>query len=427
MGIGGSGMSGVAQIAKAYGYDVSGCDQATDTPYLDKVKAAGIEVYPAHSSTHVNNIDLLAVSPAIFYQNDAHPETQYGRIRDILLTWEQFLGQYLHKDKFVICIAGTHGKSTTTALAGLLLEKASLDPTVEVGATIKEWHNNVRIGTSQYFISEADEYHDNFLAYHPNIVILNNVEFDHPEYFGSFENMLLSYQNFLANMKPNSVLIYNSDDPGIQKLLSLPQVKLLSITQIPYSHSEYSPTRFPLGIPGRHNQSNALGIIKLAQVLKIDESIVASVLQNFSGLARRLELVGEPHGIKIYDDYANLPTAFKLNIDAVKELHPNSKLWVVIEPHTFSRLHAVLTELPNALQQADEIIISQIFASREKDPGNFTGQDISDATNHSHARYIPEFADITTILKSETKPGDVILIMGSGNSYKLSRELVSSL
>ncbi len=424
MGICGSGMSGVAQIAKSYGYDVTGCDIDTQSQYLPKLEASGIPILPYHQGDHLKNIDLLTISP--FYLFGEHEEVKAAKGRDMLMTWQEFMGKYLQKDKFVISIAGTHGKSTTTALAGLLLKNANLDPTVEVGAKVKEWEANFQIGKSKYFVCEGDEYNNNFLNYHPDVIILNNIELDHPEYFGTFENMLLSYQKFLANLKPGGTVIYNNDDPGIQKLLNINHSKL-NINLVPYSLTEYSQARYPLSIPGRHNESNATAIIKLGQLLNISESTIAKTLKEFSGLARRLELLGEAHRIKIYDDYANLPTAFRLNIEAIKSLYPTSKLWVIIEPHTFSRLRAVLDELPEALKQADELIISQIFASRETDPGDFSGADIADSANHPHARYIPDFDTIVNTLKSETKPTDVILVMGSGNSYKLSAQLVANL
>ena len=434
MGIGGSGLAGIAQIAKAYGFQVTGCDIAAETSYLKKVTDAGIPVFLGHDPAHLKKTEILAVSPAIFYQNDDHPETALGRKRKILMKWQEFMGTYLHRGKFVICIAGTHGKSTTTALAGHLLETADLDPTVEIGATDPIWHNNVRIGKSPYFISEADEFHDNFASYHPDVIILNNLEMDHPEYFTSEQKLLSAYQNFINHLKPLGRLIFNTDSPLLHKLhlpsdsipYSLNAVQNIKLTPTRTSFN-YQSHQYQLKIPGLHNISNSLGIIELARILKIPISISISTLKSFQGVGRRLELIGEKSGIKVYDDYANHPTAFAATIQACRQINPEGRLWVVIEPHTFSRLRSLLPQLPASLTKADQIIVSKIFASRETDPGDFSGADIAAAAKHPHARYIPDFPDIAQAIKQEASPGDTILVMGSGLSHKLSRQILHDL
>ena len=408
MGIEGAGLSAVAKIAASYGFEVSGCD----------LKATG------HDISHLKDIDILAVTPAVYFQSAQHPELIEGRRRGILMTWQEFMGKYLHSGKFVICIAGTHGKSTTTAMAGQLLQAAGLDPTVEIGA------DGSRFGTGKYFVSEADEYYGNFLHYHPDIVILNNIELDHPEYFGTFEKMLEIYAQFLSQIKPDGTLIYNIENLGIKKLISnfkfhSRSARTFSISNfVPYSINEF-PKNLTLKIPGEHNKANAMGIIKLAEVLKINHELTNQSLTNFRGIGRRLEELGTINGITVIDDYANHPTAFTANISAVKEKYPERDIWAVIEPHTFSRLRAVLPDLAPALKGAGHIIISKIFASRETDPGDFTGADIAKSVPNS--LYIPKFEQIIEHLKLKTKNRDVVLVMGSGNSDKLAREILDNL
>jgi UDP-N-acetylmuramate--alanine ligase len=411
MGIGGSGMSAVAQIAKAQGFTVTGCDLQGQTPY-----SQGLDVLKGHAADHLKGVDILAVTPAVYFQSTQHPELTEGREKKIVMTWQEFMGKYLHKNKLLICIAGTHGKSTTTTMAGLLLEQAGLDPTVEVGATVPAWHSNVRHGKSEYFISEADEYYHNFQHYTPDIVILNNIELDHPEYFKTLDKVLEAFQRFIDNIKPGGTLIYNADSENIKKL-KLPK------HAIGYSLAEF-PKDLKLGIPGEHNKANAMGIIKLGKLLKIKDHVVYETLKNFSGIGRRLELLGDPKGIKVYDDYANLPTAFAANLTALKQVNPQSRIWAIIEPHTFSRLKAVLTELKPSLALADKIIISKVFASRETDPGDFSGADIAKACD---GEYIPEFKDIVAKVSSEAQAGDIVLIMGSGDSYKLARLILEAI
>lgn len=434
MGIGGSGMSSVAQIAQSRGFEVTGCDIQTDTPYIEKVKSAGIRVFTGHDAAHLQNIDFLAVTPAVFYQNDGHPEVEKARLDGIIFKWQDFLGKYLHHGKKLICIAGTHGKSTTTSISGLLLEAADLDPTVEVGATVKNWHNNVRIGAGEYFISEADEFHDNFGSYESDIIILTMIEFDHPEFFKTTENMLTFYQKFIDHRKPEGKIIANFDSPLIHNLRLPPDTLFYSLTQCSKVKLDPISTEFTydnhdyvLIAPGSHNISNSLAVINLAKLLHIDPGITSGVLKSYTGIGRRMELLGEKNGILVYDDYANHPSSFAATISAVKQAHPDQKIWAVIEPHTYSRLSSMLPEMPFALRGADEVIVSKIFASRESDPGNFTGADIVTAMDHPRAHYIPEFSDIITYLKVHSSPSDVILVMGSGNSYQLSRQILESL
>jgi len=385
-------MAVVAEIAKAYGFKVSGCD----------LKLQG------HNPDHLQNVDILCVTPAIFFQNNNHPEVELARQKNILITWQEFMGKYLHKDKFVICVAGTHGKSTTTAMVGELLTQSKLDPTIELGAS------GHRIGKSKYFVTEADEYYGNFLHYRPNIAILNNIEFDHPEYFKTLDNMLDIFQKFVDQ---TDLLIYNTDSPLIHKL-KLPN------NSIPYSISEF-PKDLILKVPGDHNKTNAMGVIKLAGLLKLLKSDYVKTLENFQGIDRRLQELGTVNGITVIDDYANHPTAFLNNIKALREKYSGKPIWVVIEPHTFSRLRAVLADLAPALKDADHVIISKIFASRETDPGDFSGSDIAEVI--PGALYIPEFSDIIRHLTLNIKHPSVVLVMGSGNSDKLAREILHKL
>lgn len=403
MGIGGSGVSAAATIAKAYGFEVSGCD----------LKTGG------HDVKHLEGVDILAVTPAVYFLSKQHPELIEGQRLGIAMTWQEFMGKYLHKDKQVICVAGAHGKSTTTALAGLLLEAAGFDPTVELGAPVPAWKANFRIGKGNYFVSEADEYYHNFLNYHPQIIILTMIEMDHPEYFGTFAKILATYKKFVELLPPHGTLIYNSSDPGIQQLLKL--LKPRTYNLIPYSIEDF-PKDLKLQIPGAHNRENAAAIIKLAQYLKIDP---IPTLTTFTGIGRRLELIGEKGNIKVFDDYANHPTSYAATLQALREKYPEKRIWAVIEPHTFSRPKATLTDYPEAFKSAHQVIVSKIFASRETDPGDFTGANIATAT--PNAVYIPEFNDIAQYLKSHVSISDLILVMGSGDSSRLAHLILESL
>lgn len=432
MGIGGSAISAVAQITHQEGLIVSGCDLEQSTPYLDKVKKLGIPVSVGHDLSHLHDTDLLIVTPAAFFQSANHPELVEAKKQNKVMTWQEFLGRYIQPDKKLIAVAGTHGKSTTTALAGLVLEQAGLDPTVVLGATIPNWKSNTRLGTSSYFVIEADEYYHNFLSYHPDIIILNNIEMDHPEYFHTIDKVIDAYQQFINNLKPTGLLIYNLDSPLISQLtkpansISYSLSQIQNLVQTPTESSfDYFGYTYHLTLPGLHNISNVLGLIHLSDHLGIHRKTLQQVLTSFTGVDRRLQLYGTPGGIAVLDDYANLPSAFSATLAAAHQKYPNSRIWAIIEPHTYSRLRTILSDLAPSLTQAHQVIISQIFPSREPDPGDFTGADIAKAVPNS--LYIPAFPDIVDYIKSHARPGDVVLVMGSGLSYKLTAQIYHSL
>src|SRR3989344_3120792 len=197
MGIGGSAASGVAIMAKKSGYEVDGCDLEANSPYLGKVKKEGIRTFKGHSANHLRGIDILAASPAIVYQNKSHPEFKTAKKLGIFCTWDEFVGRYLLIDKETICITGTHGKSTVSSIAAQLFEKANMDPSAIIGASVKEWNANFKVGKGRIFIIEADDFYEKFLSYHPSTIILNNIEFDHPDYFKSENHMVSSYSKFI--------------------------------------------------------------------------------------------------------------------------------------------------------------------------------------------------------------------------------------
>jgi UDP-N-acetylmuramate--alanine ligase len=441
VGIGGSGLSGVAGIAKAQGYEISGCDLNINTPYIDELKSQGVKIFQGQSENHIDNADLVVVSPAVFFQKDLHPEVLFAKKQGKLLTAREFESQYLQKDKKIICIAGTHGKSTTTAMAGLLFEKANLDPTVMIGANVKEWNGNFRTGAGDVYISEADEFYDSFLSYSPDVIILNNIEFDHPDYFKNEEQMFESFARFVKKLKGNKILIYNEDDFGIKKLFKLLGKEFLrSINLHPYSsvgkniklhenetQFETNGEIYKLKIPGEFNVNNALGVISLGEIFNISTKMIKNSLENFSGIGRRLELIGERNNIKVYDDYAHHPTAIKKTLKALRQKYPKNKIFAVVEPHTFSRTKALLPLYKNAFIDADNVVITPIYKSRDTEDFGINGENIVKVSEHISIRYVDNFKVIITFIKESVKPSDIVIVMGAGESYKLAREILNIL
>lgn len=409
MGISGSGQSAVAALAKVKGYEVSGCDEESD----------------GHSKTHVKGINLLCVSPSVFYLNSESEEVVEAKENNIpIVTWQKFMGEELFKDKYIIAVAGTHGKTTTVGLVGILLEEAGFDPWVEVGGIVKNWNQNYRVSStdSKYFVCEADEFYDNFLNIHSDIIILNNIEFDHPEFFKTEERMYESFVKFILNSKQNAKLIVNMDSKGIVQLRSYQiaeKRKDIEIVQFNSSYvSENQDIFAKLQIFGNQNIQNAAGVLKLAETLNIPKEKVISVFQNFQGIKRRQDLLGEVNSIKIYDDYAHHPTAVFETIKAFREKFPNEKITVVIQPHTYSRLKYLFEDFKTCAREADLVIYTDVFASREKGNPTISSKNLVDVIAKSNVEYIP-FDKITEYLLKKIT-GGIVIFMGAGDIIKIS-------
>ncbi|MDP3918101.1 MAG: Mur ligase family protein [Candidatus Woesebacteria bacterium] len=390
MGISGSGMGGVAQLASKMGYTVTGCD----------LKTGG------HNKEHLNGIDLLIVSPAVLYQSKNEPELLIAKKKKIVMTWEEFVGKVLMKDKFVIAIAGTHGKSTTTAMIGKMMTDNGFDPTVLLGAKVLEWNGNSRFGKSKYFVIEADEFNDSFLYYHPDIAVINNIEFDHPDYFDSEKQLFESFNKFIGNLKDGGTLIVNWDDDGVKALLSKSDLKSLKKVR-PSQVAELN-----LKVIGNHNQNNAQMVLELGKVLGISEEKIIQSLENFEGIGRRMEEIGK----NIFDDYAHHPTAIKTTLAGVRNKYPNAKIWAIIEPHGFLRTKALLTFYKDAFVSVDKVIIGPIFKARDKETFDMTPEKIKEVSNHKNIYTANSIDQIVEIIKEKKENNDLFVVMGAGNS-----------
>jgi len=453
MGIGGSALSGVAILAQSQGFKVSGCDSAKKTAYFDPLLKRGIKPLFGHNKSHLEGIDILAVSVAVLVSNPNHPEIKEAKKRGILMTWQEFLGKYLQKDKFVIGIAGTHGKSTTTALIGLTLEMANLDPTVEIGAIMPRWQAPVRIGKSKYFVCEADEFNCNFLNYFPSVIIINNIEMDHPEFFKDFGHFKDSFKKFIKQIRPPKVLIVNEESKGIKEILKEMEswlkenkVKVIgyfiedkfdfpfdleyqaNILKMSPSSTVFKVGKdeFNLKLLGKDNVYNALGALALVFELNMNVSSLKKSLSIFNGLERRFELLGEEKGIKVFDDYAVHPRAVFSTLKAAEQKYPESRIWAVFEPHQFSRLSLFLKEFASVLSLADKVIVIPVFKGREKDNGLIRAEDLVKKIGKK-ARYIDSFEKIVEEIKAKGKSGDLVIVFGAGKSYLLSKQILKGI
>ncbi len=425
-GIGGAGTSAAAALAKQGGFEVSGCDTDKDSGYIAELKKIGVKVEFEHSPSHIRNLDFLVVSNAIEKVDSQNSETAEAKKTGLrVLTTEEFLAEFLVKDKFLIAVAGTHGKSTTTAMIGQILEDAGLDPTVYVGTLVNKWGRNYRAGKSKYFVIEADEYEDKFLNYHPNIGVITNIDYDHPDYFQSEVQVVESFAKFVGGFKEGAKLILGTE-PKKSKNISelLARVKNITSTSIP----SLSPS-LTLQIPGEHNILNAQAAYLCAKTIGIKDDQIKESLSKFSGTSRRFEFKGEASGVKVFDDYAHHPSEISATLSAVREKFPKERLWVAFQPHTFSRTEALFPDFVKSFEESsvDKLILVDIYASREKDEGQVTSFDLANAIKGKKAAYVGGLEEAATYLAKNVAGGDVVIAMGAGDIYKLSQRLIRKL
>jgi UDP-N-acetylmuramate--alanine ligase len=391
VGIGGSGMSGVASLATSFGYEVTGCDLEASTAY-------GKNIFQGHDKSHIRNADLVVVSPAVLYQNSENPEILEAKKQNKLMTWQEFLGKVLLKDKKVICIAGTHGKSTTTAMAGKLLIDNGFDPIVVVGANVPEWGGNSRFGKGDYAVVEADEFNNNFLNYSPEVAVINNIEFDHPDFFKNEQEVKDSFEKFIKRLVGKKILITEKD--SLNK-------------------------KFDLKIFGEHNQKNANMVFVLGKVLGIDEGKIIKSIESFNGIGRRMELIADRGGIKVYDDYAHHPTAIKTTLEGLRKEYPKARILAVIEPHGYKRTKALLSMYNGVFDSIDKVIIGPIFQARDQIDNSITSQKVAEISGHKDISYVNSLEEIIEKWQMVNDKYNIVVVMGAGKSYVWARKIAN--
>lgn len=451
IGINGSGISGVACIAKQRGFNVDGCDLKTEiNNYTQQLLDNDINILNGHNAEHLKDVDIVVLSPALLYKDKYKQieETKVAMETKKTMKWQQFLGEYIMKDKKVIAVAGTHGKTTTTSLVALFLEKANFDPTVFIGGIVKEWGTTYRVGHSDYYVCEGDEYDGNFLYYNPKYIILNNLEMEHPERFKDIEDYTNNFKQFLYTIQNNGKIIFNYDDLNLRNLvLSLMDFFETKNTEIiGYTFNEIIEENTKIKIIkvkkekgkvvingvelkhnllGGHNAKNISAASILALELGVNANNIEDVLKNFCGSKRRIDLVFDDNNIKLYDDYAHHHTQIKCTLEAIKEIiDDNEKIIAVLEPHLISRIKNNAKEYEDALLIADYPIVTKVFKSRESFMDDI---DVKSLLNNDKIEYIEDFEDvikkITTIISNDKNDKFSVIVMGAGNSYKITEKL----
>jgi UDP-N-acetylmuramate--alanine ligase len=453
IGIAGSGAAGVALLLHRAGARIDGCDADTPSPYTPPLDAAGVRVISGHDPAHLAGVERVAITPALRADPDL-PELAAAQAAGTpIVTWQALLGELMAAEGHIgLAVTGTHGKSTTTALLGHLLATAGLDPTVEVGAFIPAWGATVRPGVGAPFLVEADEFGDNFLNYHPAGAIVTNVEMDHPDYFADREAVLASMERFVRGMGEHPrfdgrLLLTTAADSGSQALLERLEgwegriVRYGPGGEIQARGVAYAgggatfqlfehPFESPLA--GEHNVLNATAALVMGRELGVPLETLAEGLRSFGGAGRRMELIADTAGVIVYDDYGHHPTEVRATLAAMRQRVGDRRLWAVFEPHRYSRTALFLDEFAHAFTDADEVVIVDIFASRDTDASlrATSAEALADAIERTSA--VPTMAggDVdtaTSYVAEHLRPGDAVLVMGAGKSYQIAQGLKAAL
>jgi len=371
--------------------------------------------------------DLIIASAAYLGQEIKNPEVaevkKQGRP---IFTYAQILGQ-LFQEKKGIAVAGTHGKSTITAMLGLILEEAGFDPTVIVGSRVIQWQSNARVGQSEYLVAEADEYRNNFLEYRPQILILSSLEYDHPDFFEDFQAYQETFRQLVRKIPSAGFIIANSLDKQVKEAVKGAECQVI----------EYGlpKEKIKLKIPGRHNLLNAAAALETALKLGIDKEIVKKSLVNFRGISRRFEIKDQWREVLLIDDYAHHPTEIKATLAAAKEFYPERKIWAVFQPHTFSRTEALLDDFAASFEQADQVIILDIYGSAREPAGQVKAADLvekirenvrrtpSAGASLKRASLCHTIEEAVEYLKRNVQAGQIILAMGAGDVWQVLEKI----
>lgn len=445
IGIGGISMSCFAKLLHTAGFTVTGSD-GKKTPLTEEMEAEGISIaYGQRAANITEKIDLVVYTAAISEDN---PEFRAAAEAGIpMMDRAEMVGQVMHNYSNSIAVSGTHGKTTTTSMLAHILLAGETDPTISVGGMLKAIHGNLRIGHSSYFLTEACEYTNSFLKFNPRISIILNVDADHLDFFKDLDDIRHSFRLFAERLPENGLLVINGQIPDVSYFtegLSCPHVITYGIGEGSYDYAAYNLSYDQLGrgsydlayqgkvidhiqlnVIGIHNISNSLPAIAAARYLGLSMEQIKRGLEGFTGTDRRFEYKGEIGGVTVIDDYAHHPTEIRATLTAVANCSFR-RVWCVFQPHTYSRTKALLPEFAEALSLADHVVLSDIYAAREPDPGDISSRDLLRKLKEqgTDAHYFSSFDEIENFLLENCTQGDLLITMGAGDIVNIGESLL---
>lgn len=444
IGIGGVSMSGIAAILKNWGFEITGSD-SSDSENVRALLQKGFKVTIGHNLEDVRKADAIVYSAAV--KQDDPEMLEAKRLQIPTIERADFLGELTRCYQDTICISGTHGKTTTTSMVALCFLEALKDPSIQVGAYLKQLNGNYMVGNSEHFIIEACEYVESFLKFSPKAEIILNIDNDHLDYFKTFENIKNAFIKYVKLLPEDGILILNADDTNCLDLAQYTKVKPITYgldnknadfyvanisfdtdgfpTFDVYHHGEFFD-QIKLSIPGTHNILNALSCIALCHQYGIEKDAIKSALLKFTGAHRRFEFKGKiDNKVSVFDDYGHHPTEIMATAKSLchKNYHHS---WVVFQPHTYSRTKNLLEDFAKALLNFDHVIVLDIYAAREKNTYGITSKDLVDKLTSigKEALYLPDFEDCVSYVKNNVQENDIVLTLGAGTVTEIGPMLV---
>ena len=443
VGVGGAGMSGIAEVLLDYDLEVSGSDLLSSETTA-RLEEEGVRFFHGHDRGHVEGADLVVISSAVAPTNS---EVVAAREQGIPVIRRAEMLAELMRLKYGIAVAGTHGKTTTTSLVGLLLTEGGLDPTVIVGGRLRVTGTGARLGKSDYLVVEADEFDRSFLRLAPIMAVVTTIDLEHLETYRNMSDIRQAFIDFARKVPFFGEVVLCLDDRNVEEMLPelsdrrivtyglSPQAEIMALeveagergSRFLVRHTrqgDLGEVRLPM--PGRHNVQNALAAIAVGLGLGLDFSSMADSLARFSGVHRRFERLGTWRGATVIDDYAHHPTEVTATLEAARQVFPKARLHVVFQPHLYSRTMHFAADFGSALLAADVAIITEIYGSREEPIAGVSGELVATAATeggHQSVHFCSEWDEIPKLLAAEVKPGDAILMLGAGDIYKLGLRL----
>lgn len=443
IGIGGISMSGIAALLLNKGYKISGSDRSM-SDILENLKENGSEIYIGQRAENIKNPDLVVYTDAILDDNE---ELIAARKLDIpVVTRGVFLGALMRNYKHSIAVSGSHGKSTATSIISKILLHSSEDASILLGGELDDMDGNVHVGDDKYLVTEACEYKGNIRYYYPQTVIILNIDEDHLDYYKDLDDIVETFKTYLRNQDENSKTILNLNEENNRLILDSVQGELITYAQDNYdadyvAHNiafdeigrpnfdlkmkDGNIEHFELGVIGRHNINNAMAAIISTYENGIDLQTIKESLRNYTGLKRRMEIIGHVNDATIMTDYGHHPSEIEVTLDALKE-HTEGKLVCVWQPHTYSRTKALFDEFLTCFDSADEVIITDIYAAREKYDSSIHSKDVVDALKEKgiNAKYLATFEEARDYVYEIANPADLIITTGCGNPDVLAHMIV---
>jgi UDP-N-acetylmuramate--alanine ligase len=446
VGIGGIGMSSIAEVLLNRGYDVTGSDLET-SDVTERLQEQGATVYEGHAAEQVGAADVVVYSSAI--DPKENPETQEAERRRIsLIPRAEMLGELIRM-KYGVGVAGTHGKTTTTSMAGLVVTEGGFDPTVIVGGKVTAFGSNAITGEGDVIVIEADEYDRTFLRLTPSVAVITNIEEDHLDIYEDLDAIKDAFTRYANSVPFFGAAILCLDDPNVQAIVGDVERRIITYgttrqaeVRAENVRRDGLQTRFDvmrrsqrlgeieLNVPGMHNLRNALAAVAVGLELEIDFDEIRDGLNGFTGVRRRFEKIGEAEDVVVIDDYAHHPTEIRATLDAASQGYPDRRIVAVFQPHMYSRTRDFLDDFARSFFETDQLVLTDVYGAREEPIEGIDGRRLAERAEqfgHRAVHYVPDKTDLPGELLDLTRPGDVVLMLGAGDIWRYSRSFVDLL